>query len=453
MTIYHPLRILFIAPSRVSFGELNNALATAQRLVERGAEVLFLTSVEQRWHVQALGLPVRTLSLKARQRDTVQEAIDSFHPDGVILADAHLLDLESEVIDLDALLAAGISCATQDSLAFHPQARELKNMWICQEDEQLFHGRFKSQTLIRALPETMHVFRPCPVHAPGYTTERITPLRIYNRSMPIGTERRRDLRHQLGVESDEERVIMLAKASWGTINLRYRLIKAGRQDVLSYTYETFLSDLLSHYLSRIEVPVTVMSVTSQAKRMEEVKRSGHIRFLAVPPMEANAFGEFQQACDLYVTDNIPSSAMAKAVFSDVPALVLLNTRLTGTQDGSPLDVPADLKLTDEQAMLIQKWNHLLPGGIYPFYLYPNGWIRELEPFLTNNPYCDALVKAEMYAIEETTDTFTAALSDAGERESIQARQQTYIDQVLSLPDAYDVIGSWATHAGKKEVYA
>jgi hypothetical protein len=446
--------VLFIALSRVSFGELNNAISTAQRLVEEGASVLFLMPTNQQWYVRALGLQVITLPPKLHQRESVQEIVASFKPDGIILADSYLLDMESELIDLEALLATGVPCATLDALALAPEARTLENSLIREQDEKIFRGKYNRLIHIRALPEPIQVFRPCPVHAPNHRTQRITPLKIYNEPFTIDPRRRREVRRQLGIQDDAERLIMIAKASWSMLSIRYRMIKAaGHSDRVSYNYEAFLQDLMIHYLAHLDVPVTVVSITSQVKEMEVVHTRGNIRFVSMPSLDIEPFAELQRSSDLFVTDNMPSSAMAKAVFAHVPAIALMNTKLTGTQDGSPIEFPDTVHMSAQQAELVQKWNALLPGGIYPFHLYPNGWIRELEPLFKDNAYGDALVKVEMYDIAEATRQFTNVLCDERTRAEVHTRQQSYIDQVLALPSAHDVVASWVTQRTQSQAVA
>jgi hypothetical protein len=145
--------------------------------------------------------------------------------------------------------------------------------------------------------------------------------------------------------------------------------------------------------------------------------------------------------------------MAKAVFCGVPALALQNTSFEGTQDGSPLTVPADWNLRGEALELVQKWNRLLPGGIYPFRLYPTGWVEELQPLFNDNPYTDALVQAEMYDVEATARSFASLLCDDTTRARLRARQQAYIDQALALPSALDTFATWIPQASKKGIHA
>jgi hypothetical protein len=247
---------------------------------------------------------------------------------------------------------------------------------------------------------------------------------------------------------------MFAKATWGTQILKYRQIaQAGHSAKVTYTYEAFLQDLLTHYLADVDEPVTVVGVLPHVQAGGVMRTHKNIRFVNMPFLEIDAFLELVFSCDLFVSDNLPSSAMAKAVFCGVPALALQNTCFEGTRDGSPLTVPEHGNLRGEALELVQKWNRLLPGGIYPFRLYPLGWVDELKPLFDNNPYTDAIVHAEMYDVEATARSFTDLLCDDTVKANLHNRQQTYIEQALALPSALDTFATWIPQAAKKGIYA
>jgi hypothetical protein len=442
------MRVIFVALSKFSVGELHNALCVAQQLQRRGAEVLFLTPPEQQAYAEAAGMQVRVLPLKLHQQ--IQEVIEDFRPDAVVLADYYLLDIESEILDLEALLRLPVPCATFDSFRWAPEPRTVENRLIRPQDERLFKGKFDRLARVRALPEGVQILRACPVNVPTKPEGRVISLKMYEQPFTITEARRREVRQRLGVREDGEKLVMFAKASWALKAMYYRMLQSGgRAARLTYSYEDFLQELLIHYIAEVDAPVTVVGVMPQGKG--EVYRQEQRRFVSMPFLPMNEFTELVLSCDLFVTDNMPSSATTRAVFGRVPVIVLTNTLLTGTQDGSPLTFPEHLRLSEEGAALIQKWNSLLHGGIYPFTIYPNGWIDELRPLFQNNPYCTTLVQAEMYALSETAHCFAELLCNRKAREVLQARQQAYIEQVVGLPPTYDLFETWI--ATMKGVYA
>ena len=446
------MRIIFVALSCGSLGELHNAICVAQQLMQRGADVLFLTLKNQQKYAKAAGMQVQVMQPKLRQHDMLRTAIEAFHADALVLADYYILDLETELIDLEALANLPVPCATFDSLGFAPGARTLQNRLVREQDERFFRGKFKRFVNIRALPEQIQVLRTCPVNAPVQTDAQMLSVKLYERPFTLTNAKRREMRRSLGLHNDTEKLVMFAKASWASLNVRYRMVQAaGGSGSVTYSYETYLQDLLTYYLAEVDVPVTVVGVTSHVGHATPSRSQKHIKFVNMPFLNMEEFAALLFSCDLFVADNITSSAMARAVFGNVPVLTLINTELTGTQDGSALELPASLKLAGEHAELVQKWNRLLPGGIYPFHTYPNGWIEELAPLLHENPYNDAIVQAEMYAFAETTHCFTELLCNDTSIASLQARQQAYINQVTALPATYDIFSTWLAQAVKKGV--
>ncbi len=401
-------------------------------------------------YVQVAGMQVQPLKNVMRQHEPLREVVEAFHADALILADFHNLYLEPAIIDADALAMLPIPCATFDSMAFGPDERVLLNCLIRPQDEKRFRGKYKRYTTLGAIAEHLTILRTCPLNAPVSNQGRIRSIKLYDAPFTISPEKRREVRHRLGITRDEEKLVMFAKASWATIGVKLRIAQqVGSRASVTYSYETFLQDLLVHYLSQVDVPVKVVGVTSDPKQDITLKSQGHIQFIGMPFLNIDEYADLLFSCDLFITDNLTSCSMAKAVFGHVPVLSLINTRLTGTPDGSPLTFPENMTCSPEIAELFQHWNCLLPGGIYPFYVYPNGWIEELAPLLHENPYFQAVATAEMFAVEETTTVFTELLCDEEKIQQWKARQGEYIEKVLSLPDTYDSISQWISEAQRE----
>lgn len=444
------MRIVIAAPSSLSIGELHNAICVARQLMDRGAEVLFLTPEVHRAYTETAGMPVRVLPPLLKQREVLREIVREVRPDALVLADYYLLDVEQNSLDLEAIVELPVPCATFDSLAWAPQPRELHNRLIRPQDERLLGKKYKRTVHVRALPEEIQILRTCPVNAPVPAHGRIYPVKLFEKPFALAEEQKKEVRQRLGLKDNAEKLIMFAKASWSMLALKYRLMaQAGHSTKVTYSYEAFLQDMLLQYLKEVDAPVTVVGVTPQVTRMAVTRTERNIRFVSMPFLEVQEFLALVLSCDLFVSDNLPSSAMAKAAFCGVPTLALLNTRLEGTQDGSPLRPPPDLSFTEEELEPIQKWNRHLPGGIYPFHLYPNGWIDELRPLFDHNPYIDAIARTEMYDIAETTRCFSDLLCNEHAKADLHARQQAYIDQVLALPSAFDTFDAWIQQAAKK----
>ena len=448
------MRVVMVALSSHSYGELHNAICVASQLKSQGVEVLFLTSESLRAYTQSAGMTVRVMPPALKQREILREVVADYHPDALVLADYHLLDMEQNSLDLQVLTELPVACATFDLLGLAPEPRVLVNSLIRPEDERRLGRRYKRLQSIRALPEDIHILRPCPVNSPHQTNGRTFPVKLFEKPFALPEQQKKEVRQRFGLKDRHEKLIMFAKATWGTQILKYRQIaQAGHSAKVTYTYEAFLQDLLTQYLANVEEPVTVVGVLPHIQDGGVTHTQKNIRFVNMPFLEMDAFLELVFSCDLFVSDNLPSSAMAKAVFCGVPALALQNTGFEGTQDGSPLTVPENWNLRGDALELVQKWNRLLPGGIYPFRLYPTGWVDELKPLFDNNPYTDAIVNAEMYDVEGTARNFADLLCNDTVKANLRTRQQAYIEQVLALPSAVDTFATWIPQAAKKGIYA
>ncbi|MBC7326457.1 MAG: hypothetical protein H5T99_14280 [Moorella sp. (in: Bacteria)] len=425
-----PVRVLLLSLSEHSLGELHNAIFFARQVAEAGGEVQFLTTGGHVNYTREAGFPVLPWRKgQGASAGLLKEQVGAFRPDVLVLADYYNLFLEEPVIDPEMLLQLALPVATFDSMNFAPGPTLLEK-GILRESRygRAFGKGGQFSTLLPAVPPEMAILRSCPINRPVYGPG-IMPVALYKKPLSLPEERREEVRRRFGLGPDDK-LVLLARSSWAHLAVKIRAME--RSLSTRFSYERILQRLLQLYLRDVPWPVTVLGVGPQAGFGGA---EGGVRFASLPFLGMDEYQELLLSTDLFVTDNITSCSAAKAAVGGVPVLVLISS-LAGNGDGT---YQAPFSLTEEAAAILQQWEKAVPGSIFPFCVFPFGWIRELAPLLEENPYLDVLVTAEMFDVPGTGEKMARLLTDDAERSALAERQAGYRRLLQSLPGAPEAL--------------
>lgn len=125
--------------------------------------------------------------------------------------------------------------------------------------------------------------------------------------------------------------------------------------------------------------------------------------------------------------------MGKAVFGKIPVISLVNHMGYEELKAQGYSLNPTLK------SIIEKWNYIMPNGLYPFLVFPNGWHKELAPLMEKNDYFNCVHTCEIFDLRNTSKTIFNMLYSKTEIEKLKKMQQLYIDNVCNLPTINDVI--------------
>lgn len=427
------MKVLILSVSSYSLGELHNAILFAGQLQEAGVEALFFTAPRYLDYARGAGFPaiswqMERLANEASLRQKVREQC----PEAVIIADYANLFLEKPVVSPKIFPELGVPVATFDSMGFAPgpNVLEMKILGSSQYGQTLYgQGKGEVAELPAFLPE-ITILRTCPINKP-VSSEEILAVSLYSRMLNLPAERQQEIRQKYGL-SKEEKLILLAKAPWARQAVKIRAMELNRLKVRfsRFSYEYFLKRLLQLYLREVEFPVLVLGVGDENLFPASKDR---VRFASLGFLGFREYQELLLSADLFITDNITSCSAAKAVMGGVPALVLINSLAINEKKV----IQAPFRLTEEAAELLQEWEKTLPGTIFPFYVYPFGWIKELAPLLEGNPYREALLTAEIFDLPETGRIIASLLTTEKAREEVQKKQASYFQQLAGLAGAVD----------------
>ena len=425
------MSVLFIAPSQFSIGELHNAICLARQLEESGTSTFFLTSANHIEYALNSKVNAKALSKKVRQTKIIKETVLEKEIQAIIIADYHNLDLESPLIDLDYILTLGVPVATIDSLCFGPDERVLYN--------QLFKGsksraRNKFAVEIRKIPESMKIIRTCPINNPRYESERVLPVTLYTQTLELETDKKEAVKKSFGCKHPEDKLVMVSKSAWANLLVKMRLMETATHMNAAYNYEYFIQELLIEYLGvqEINANIIIIGVAPEAGFVA-TNPEEKVQFVTLPFLDLEEYEDILFSVDLFITDNITSASMAKALFAHVPVLSLMNSKVSTTAEGK-LELPTEWE-TNRLDEILTKWLSVMSNGIYPFLTYPNGWVEELEPLLKGNPWYEVIDTSEIFDIQHTGQKIHQLLYCEETKKQTRVKQTAYIQEIIQLNKA------------------
>ena len=435
------MKVLILSLSEYSLGELHNAIFFARQVRDSGGEVFFIVPPGHEKYTRETGFQVVIWQNKSTANEGfVRQVIAEHRPDVVVLADYYNLFLEKPVINPELVIKLGIPVATFDSMNFAPGPTLLeKEILRKSRFGQTFAKGLQFCTQLPALPPELAVLLTCPVNKPVQQAGALT-VTLYKEPLFLSAGRRAEVRSRFGL-APGEKLVMLAKATWAYLAVKIRAMEQSR--ALRFSYGHFLQQLLQLYMQEIPSPVMVLGVGPQ---MEFNRGEGQLRFASLPFLGLEEYQELLLAADLFISDNITSCSVAKAIMGGIPALVLTSA-LISNGDGT-YQAPFDLQQPVQS--LLQKWEKAVPGSIFPFLVYPFGWHRELAPLLQDNPYREALVETEMFVARGTGKIIASMLLDEESKKALADRQSRYCQTITALPGAVEAL-QWVMQEKKRRL--
>ena len=413
------MRIIFVTPSEVSSGEAITALHAAENVCLNGGEVRFLSSAFTARLLKD-GFPEEVTEFTADAKTNVEiwtSSLKQFRPHAVVFADYPLLFFSNGAAPLadDAwvrqLEEIDVVLVTLDHLGY---AQRPMSIYFGPPHLSMHCERTPE------LPKRMRILLPCPSNEPSEVKGRKgTPFRCWHSLSQLSENQGRAIRAAY-LEDDGDLLIFHSTAGWA---VRF----ANRMQLPHYR---FLTDILEHYLSKLERRVTLVSVNNGAL----LASSNHpnVRVHNLAPLTKDEFERLLFACDLVIMENSISQTLGKSVCSLRPAAVLLNS----------YSLPELLPVTDKWLReLLFKMEGIKLGSVFPYEVFPI-WRREDVEDLglfNQNSFTEAFARLELFGGEATREQFAQLLLDEQTRAELRSRQETYVKRLSKLDDAYSVL--------------
>ncbi|AEY67253.1 DUF6365 family protein [Clostridium sp. BNL1100] len=414
-------KILFVTLGHLSAGEFTIAFEFCKRLPPNKFEICFLTSAKGQNYLEQNR--IKHVVLKQTGANSMSEdklvnkaitdrLMSEFRPDYVIASDVYTLWYSStwSGVSMETFREYGVPFGSFDSYEFD------STNYV-----QDYYGGYRA-TLPDYIRQCDFVIRYCPINKLQPADKKVKFTYFYDR--PEGMTKPERIEFESAFRpSGQEKVIFMANSDWENLNVN-------RLPALSNLL-CWCPKMIMHYLAELDEKVTIIHVGPKSWEQESDNKK-HIKYFHFNHINPQDFDKYLGASDLFLTTNIISSTLAKAVYASVPSIVLQNDKLV------------NFSRISEQLLKMPGWYQEMANDVkvaYPYRLFPFGWFNFLTSVLENNEYVDTFISTSIFQKGKTLNALRTYISDKDSRISLQHKQNMYINKILQLPSSADVIDS------------
>jgi len=397
------MKLLFLAPSRLSKGDAGLAAELARRLPRARFRAGFVAAPEAVPLLRDLGMPALPLAgaTPAENLAALDRVVQGFAPDCLVAADAFALHHSTGWSGLTIELLReryGRPVASFDRLGWQAAGYTVD-----------FYGgdRVRFPRLLEACDL---VIRTSPPHPPGPGPAGVVTAALPGGGLHDGGLRPSGDHPDSLPRPDGSPVVFLVNSQW---EYRYPLRS---QPAAELIYA--LPRIVHSHLAALDRRLRVVHVGPRRWRFPVADQLDYRYFSRLPyPM----YHAQLAAADLFLTTNALSVTLAQAVLAGVPSLLL--------QNGTALE-PAGGWLATAAPLL---------RSAYPFRVAPLGWHDLLDPLLSDNPYQGCFGTAGIFDRPAVLRQLSGLLDDPAERASLAQRQHDYRAALAGLTRPDDAL--------------
>ncbi len=421
------MNVLLVTPVEVGSGESVTARYLALLLAGNGHRVHFLASqfasrfLQDRFAGQITSLGGDGPTNVETWRRTLKE----YGPDIIVFADYPLMFWRTGIAPLalepgweQSVRELDIPLVTLDHFGFAQG-----EMGIFLGPPHLTHQYHRFE----AIPDSMQVMLPCPMHEPAAVAGRKgTPFRYWDVPLSITPEARAATRGKY-LRNPGDLLVVHTVSNWAWQSA----------ENLGLSFYHHLGGLFLHYFASIPRGVTVVSLNNGSLLGAAARNEVHLS--DIPPVAPPEFDELIFSSDLLITENKVSISMGKAVCGLQPVAVLKNSygvlELMGLCSGPVREIVSAM----ERDRL---------GSVFPFDVYPTGMQDTLESIILyrDNSLTAGFAELEIFGGATTESALAALLTDVGTRAELHQKQQCYVDTLMAIDDGATVLERIAAEA-------
>jgi Family of unknown function (DUF6365) len=399
------MRLLFLAPSRLSRGDAVLAAELARALPRSRFQVGFAAAPETLAHLHDLGMPALPLDGPAPGDNLglLDRVVRGFKPDCLVAADPSAVDRSRDW--------TGLTIDTLRERYGRPVAGLDRLGWQAADYTADFYGgaRVRLPRLLDACDAVIRTGPPHPAEPgpPGVAVAALRPGGLHEGGLRPSAAGPHEAARDGGRPT-----VFLVNSPWEYRNPTRSLPVAQLVDALPR--------IVHSHLAALGRPLEVVHVGPRRWRFPVAERIGYRHFAKLPyPM----FHQWLAAADLLLTANVLSPTLAQAVLAGVPALVL--------EQAQRARAPEFADWVGPVAPLLR--------AAHPFRVAPLGWHDLLEPLLSGNPYRDCFATAGLLDRPAVLRALAGLLDDGPTRADLRRRQHGYRDRLAALPGIGDAL--------------
>ncbi|MFI9812602.1 DUF6365 family protein [Saccharothrix variisporea] len=410
------MRLLFLSALRKTLHETTIGVDLAAQLAGAGIRSHFVVDLFNEEQLKAADLPHTLLdpSMGPAVRDVVRGAVHDFRPDAIVLADylGHWMTFDvGYSVDPWFIDEFDLPVIPIDLYDLENTTREVEVL-----------GR-TVQVSDRILGMGRHL-QPVPMSRPTAVPGRLgRPYRVTRSTEPLTAARRAEVRRSLGL-GERDRLLMVPTLPWQE-SMRLHAGPATRE------LAARVPELVVRYLRRLPADTHFLLTGPVFAGVEGLPPDRvHLR----PAYGAREYDELVGTSDAVWSFHLPSFALERAVFADVPGMLSVN----GFDVAGPADADRLAEAFGGLSPTVARWLADYPGAVPSFHMWPLRWNSVLAPLMVDNPFGDAVERVELFDEAAVVGGLHDLLHDPGTRDRLAAARARYRDLIDALPPTPEV---------------
>jgi len=409
-------KLLFITLSHLSSGEFTIAVEFAKRLDPSKFKTLFLTSEKGEKLITDSGLDCHVLKKHfppdpQLNRKIVLELIAGFEPDYFIHSDAYTTEYSHS---WSGVLVDFFKQFNKPVVNFDEYEYPNTDYVID------YYGDYRTRVFSH-LNKFDYLIRMCPINKWSPPEKNVFCTSLYSRVNPKSEQEKRDFRKKVfGLEN--KKYIFTATSTWEMLNVT-------RLPALTQLMQ-WMPSILLNYLDELGEEITLVHVGPQKWK----NKQQNVEYIHFDYMHPEMFEEYILNANLFITTNMVSVTLSKAVYGQVPSILVTNDKVLY------------FDRFKEQLREMPAWYSEMAEDVkvaYPYEVFPFGWKSLLKVVLNNNTYTDCLVRAPLFQRTKLINLFKKYLNDETAITMLKKSQAGYVESVLGLTSPDQIVEAWA----------
>lgn len=244
--------------------------------------------------------------------------------------------------------------------------------------------------------------------------------RIFDAPKRISYDKKISTRKKYITENESVKVVFFTTSQWEvegaySFSCQSRLV-------------TWLGVLLFEYLKLLNEDIVLLHVGSGQWNISST--DSKVKYVHYNSFPVDEFENILQSVDLFVTFNLVSITLSKAILFGIPSLVLNNSKII------------DFSRLSSKLLEKPQWYQDMASDvkkIYPFTASMFGWSHFLETVMKNNKYIDTFIRTEFFNLSKTVNIFHQLLYDEEFRIKLLDKNEEFMNNYYNLLTANDVI--------------
>lgn len=402
-------RLVFLILGELSAGELTIADSFQAGLPKEKYESYFIVPNHQKNYLESRNIPYLSLGLsdgKVINRKKVELFIKEIHPDLLIFCDVFTVEYSEKWsgVNLKSIKELNIPIISLDEYEYLKAGYSID-----------YYGSV-TKKLKPLLEECNYIIKNCPLTMPAEESDGY--FRLFNHIKPLEEKEKSNIKAKI-TEKIDDKLIFITTSYWETLNI-YKI------PALSM-FIKWNPKIIFNYLNMLDQNITIIHVGHGKWTDLNSDKINYKYFNSLNPVD---FEKYLLAADLYITNNIVSITLTKAILGKVPSMVFQNDKII------------DFSKLKKKLLDMPQWYQEMAEDLkiaYPFKASVFGWNNFLKTALKENPYVDTFITSSLFKVSESLNNLKRLLNDNQSISELKKNQEKFIEIYKGVPSSLNVI--------------